>query len=100
MQQIRCPWCGFRDEAEFQYQGDASKVRPPADAPEADFYDYVYTRSNPKGWHIEWWHHVGGCRQWVKAVRNTLTHEIRATGFAQDSLELPEEPARGARTRP
>ena len=91
MHQIRCPWCGVRDEAEFQYQGDASKKRPADDAPIEDFYDFVYTRSNPKGWHIEWWHHVGGCRQWVKVVRHTVTHEIRATGWPSDDLEIPAE---------
>jgi heterotetrameric sarcosine oxidase delta subunit len=41
------------------------------------------------GWHTEWWHHSGGCRQWVKVVRNTLTHEIAATGAAGDKLEVP-----------
>ena len=24
MHRIDCPWCGTRDEAEFQYQGDAT----------------------------------------------------------------------------
>jgi len=75
---INCPWCGLRDEAEFQYQGDATVVRPEMDAPDEAFFRYVYIRDNPKGWHTEWWHHIGGCRQWVKVVRNTLTHEIAA----------------------
>lgn len=89
MHQINCPWCGVRDETEFQYQGDASVTRPAPDADEVDFFDYVYIRDNPKGWHTEWWHHVGGCRQWVKVVRNTVTHEIRATGLPQDDLPVP-----------
>ena len=90
MHRIDCPWCGVRDEAEFQYQGDASVTRPKPDASEDAFFDYVYTRDNPKGWHIEWWHHVGGCRQWVKVVRNTLTHEIHSTGGPQSKLTLPK----------
>lgn len=89
MHRIDCPWCGVRDEAEFQYQGDATKTRPAFDAPESDYFEYVYQRDNPRGWHLEWWHHVAGCRQWVKVVRNTLTHEIKETGRAQDQLELP-----------
>ncbi|MEM7290109.1 MAG: sarcosine oxidase subunit delta [Pseudomonadota bacterium] len=90
MHRIVCPWCGARDEAEFQYQGDATKVRPGENASEAAFFDYVYARKNPKGWHTEWWHHTGGCRQWVKVVRNTVTHEIYACGKPDDELPLPK----------
>jgi methylglutamate dehydrogenase subunit B len=90
MHQINCPWCGVRDETEFQYQGDASKTRLAPDADEATFFDYVYTRDNPKGWHTEWWHHVGGCRQWVKVVRHTVSHEIHATGLPGDDLSVPQ----------
>lgn len=89
MHHIDCPWCGKRDENEFQYQGDASVMRPAPDASEDVFFNYVYIRDNPKGWHTEWWHHIGGCRQWVKVVRNTITHEIHITGRPQDKLELP-----------
>ena len=52
---------------------------------------YVYARENPKGWHVEWWHHVAGCRQWIKVVRNTLTHEIDSTGGPQSKLTKPDE---------
>jgi sarcosine oxidase subunit delta len=90
MHQIKCPWCGVRDEAEFKYRGDATVTRPAPDAGPDAFYDFVYTRENPKGWHVEWWHHVGGCRQWVKVVRNTLTHDIAATGKPADTLEVPQ----------
>lgn len=89
MHRIRCPWCGVRDEAEFQYQGDATVARPSEDGSEAAFYRYVYVRDNPRGWHTEWWHHVGGCRQFVKVVRNTRTHEIAATGWPHEILEVP-----------
>ncbi len=90
MHQINCPWCGVRDETEFQYQGDATKVRPAPDADADAFFDYIYTRDNPKGWHTEWWHHVGGCRQWVKVVRHTVTHEIHVTGLPGDVLSVPD----------
>jgi methylglutamate dehydrogenase subunit B len=91
MHRILCPWCGLRDEAEFEYGGDATVARPEAGAALEAFHDYVYTRKNPRGWHLEWWHHVGGCRQLVKVVRHTVSHEIRATGLAQDHLEVPRE---------
>ncbi|MCB9944952.1 MAG: sarcosine oxidase subunit delta [Geminicoccaceae bacterium] len=90
MHQIRCPWCGVRDEAEFQYKGDATKRRPADGAGEAAFFDYVYQRRNPKGWHVEWWHHVTGCRRFVKVVRHTVTHRIHVTGWPDDDLEVPE----------
>ncbi len=89
MHQIRCPFCGVRGEIEFKYRGDATVRRPAPDAGPDAFAGYVYVRDNPKGWHVEWWHHTGGCRQWVKVVRNTLTHEIAATGGPQDALEVP-----------
>lgn len=90
MHQIKCPYCGTRDEAEFTYRGDATVTRPSAGASAESFHDYVYDRTNPKGWHVEWWHHAGGCRQWIKVARHTVTHEIRATARAADPLEAPQ----------
>lgn len=89
MHQIKCPHCGVRDEAEFTYRGDASVQRPAPDASADAFSDFVYTRANPKGWHVEWWHHAGGCRQWIKVVRHTVTHEIRTTSAATETPEVP-----------
>ena len=86
MQIIPCPFCGTRPEDEFHYRGDASVKRPAWDAGEQAFYDYVYTRANPRGWHTEWWHHYAGCRQWLKVERNTLTHEIRAAVGPAETL--------------
>jgi sarcosine oxidase subunit delta len=90
MLRIPCPHCGTRDEFEFRYRGDASVKRPADDAGAEDFHAYVYERANPAGWHLEWWQHVSGCRQVLKVVRHTLTHEIRAVGLAGDDLKLPE----------
>lgn len=84
MLRIACPVCGLRDEVEFRYRGDASVVRPAPDAEEAVFYDYVFTRDNPKGRHVEWWQHVQGCRAVLKAVRDTVSHEIAWTGLPDD----------------
>ncbi|BBK34027.1 N-methylglutamate dehydrogenase subunit B [Stella humosa] len=91
MHLIPCPWCGPRDEAEFNYRGDATVRRPAPDAGVDAFYDYVYTRANPRGWHTEWWHHAGGCRQFVKVVRHTMTHAIAGAGRATDEMPLPKE---------
>jgi methylglutamate dehydrogenase subunit B len=91
MQRIACPWCGPRDEAEFKYRGDATLARPDADAGLDAFVAYVYERDNPCGWHVEWWHHVHGCRRVLKVVRHTLTHEIAAVGSPQDELAVPPD---------
>ena len=89
MLRINCPWCGERDETEFRYRGDATWLRPQADATLEEFVRYVYERDNPLGWHLEWWLHVGGCRKLLKVVRHTLTHEIRAVSAAQEQPPLP-----------
>ncbi len=78
---IRCPWCGERAQTEFRYVGDAWRTRPEAleQATEETWFSHVYLRENPRGAHREFWQHVGGCRQFVKVVRDTATHEIVAT---------------------
>jgi heterotetrameric sarcosine oxidase delta subunit len=71
-----CPWCGERDYTEFAYGGDATVRRPLKDAPLAEWMTYVYWRANPRGPHEELWHHVFGCRQWIRVARDTVTHRI------------------------
>lgn len=81
---IACPFCGERESGEFTYLGDASPKRPnfavdsvagPEPAEDA-FYDYVYLRDNVAGVMREYWYHGGGCRSWLVAERNTVTHEF------------------------
>jgi sarcosine oxidase subunit delta len=93
MLRIPCPWCGERDETEFRYRGDASVVRPDAGASLASFIAYAYERGNHRGWHLEWWLHVGGCRKLLKVARHTLTHEIHSVAGAGDRVTLPDESA-------
>jgi len=91
MLRIPCPWCGERDETEFRYRGDASESRPDAAAPLAVFTSFVYQRRNPRGWHCEWWLHVGGCRKLLKVVRHTLTHEIHAVLHPAERPSPPQD---------
>jgi heterotetrameric sarcosine oxidase delta subunit len=93
MLRIPCPYCGVRDEVEFRYRGDASRARPPGDADLAAFTAYVYERANPRGWHVEWWLHVGGCRKLLKVVRHTERHEIHWVGAPQAAPALPGDAA-------
>ena len=85
---IKCPWCGERYLAEFSYQGDATVIRPkdPNLVSDHDWYNYVYLRDNPKGWHDEIWHHIQGCRKHFKIRRNVVTHEIAASVAMTEDL--------------
>ena len=78
MLRIPCPWCGERNMVEFTYGGDASRPHPGLAAEPAAYFEHVYLRANPRGPHLEYWHHVNGCRQWIKVKRDTLSHEITA----------------------
>lgn len=89
MPRINCPWCGVRDDAEFQYRGDATVDPAPIDCDPDTAYRAVYLRTNPRGWHLEWWHHVGGCRRCVKVLRDTASHEIAVTGHPGEELKVP-----------
>ena len=93
---LPCPLCGERDHSEFVYRGDASVVRPDADAPGAQraFHEFVHLRANPAGWHKEHWYHEMGCRSWIVVERNTLTHEVRgAVTAAEHTLARRPAPA-------
>ncbi|MEX2297575.1 MAG: sarcosine oxidase subunit delta, partial [Dongiaceae bacterium] len=75
---IHCPWCGPRDEIEFRCGGEAHIARPadPAALDDAQWADFLFMRTNPKGWHRERWYHGAGCRRWFNGIRSTITHEI------------------------
>ncbi len=84
---IKCPLCGERDRREFYYQGDAIALqRPDADAPAADWDDYLHNRDNIAGVTRDLWHHETGCGAWLVVTRNTNTHEILAAALASDEV--------------
>lgn len=74
---IPCPHCGPRPKEEFTVKG-AVLPRPPADAPQAAWEDYVYLRDNPRGPYREYWHHTSGCRRWLVVSRDTADHSVAA----------------------
>ncbi len=95
MLQIDCPWCGPRAETEFSYGGEAGITRPrdPDALSDAEWADYLFCRSNPRGNHRELWNHVHGCRRWFGVERDTVTYRI-ARSF---TLSPPDsDPAVGA----
>lgn len=82
---IDCPYCGARDETEFSYGGEAGIARPlhPESLTDAEWGDYLFMRSNPRGPHRELWNHAQGCRRWFVAVRDTVTHRFSVTAALQ-----------------
>ena len=88
MLRLECPVCGLRDEAEFSYGGDATVKRPEMSETDlAAWVDYVFYRDNPRGKHLEYWHHVQGCRQWLVVERDTVSHEIGSCRLAREVAE-------------
>ena len=82
---INCPFCGERDLGEFTYLGAADLKRPDPTAPDAAraFFEYAYLRDNPAGPLAEYWYHGGGCRSWLRVVRDTRTHVIESAELAK-----------------
>jgi heterotetrameric sarcosine oxidase delta subunit len=77
---INCPWCGERDLSEFAYGGEAHIVRPVRsdEITDAEWAEFVFMRSNPKGVLAERWNHASACRRWFNMLRNTATDDILA----------------------
>lgn len=79
---IHCPCCEeARPEIEFRYAGEAhiARAERPSATSDARWADYLYMRSNPKGWHVERWHHAAGCGRFFNAVRHTVSDRIALT---------------------
>ena len=78
---VRCPYCGERPEIEFRHGGEAHIARPadPNATSDAEWADYLYNRTNPKGLHVERWRHVYGCGRFFNAVRDTVSDFFLAT---------------------
>ncbi len=88
---IRCPWCGEREETEFGGHSEAHIVRPkkPESVSDEKWGDYLFFRTNPRGWHWEQWSHDFGCRRWFYMLRNTATGEIHSTYAPTDPKPEP-----------
>ncbi len=90
MMQIDCPYCGKRDETEFNYGGEAHIARPGLNADDKTWTEYLFFRDNTKGVHAERWRHSRGCGQWFNALRDTSTHRFLAVyRLADERPALP-----------
>ena len=81
---LRCPHCGERSVYEFRFGGEV-KQRPAPGAPEEAWLHYTYTKENEAGVQKEWWYHRSGCRQWIQALRNTVTNQVLETFFPEEA---------------
>ena len=89
MLEINCPYCGKRAQTEFTYAGDATVKRPDDGTDnERDWFEFVYLRENPRGFHDELWQHSAGCRKYIKIRRNLITHEIISTGNPGEDFKV------------
>lgn len=73
---LECPFCGPRAQTEFSYGGEANIARPiDTDAlSDAQWADYLFMRTNPRGPYREQWVHTYGCRRWFSVLRDTVTY--------------------------
>src|SRR5258708_2152766 len=92
---IPCPHCGPRPEIEFRYGGEAHIARPknPAALSDAEWAEFLYLRSNPKGRHVERWRHAHGCGRFFNCIRDTITDKIEATYGAGEAAPAAGEGA-------
>ena len=81
MLNIKCPWCGEREQTEFSYHGEAHIARPkdPDKLSDEEWADYLFFRKNPKGVHHERWMHAFGCRRFFNMARDTVSGKIHGT---------------------
>ena len=92
---IQCPYCGARPEVEFRFGGEAHIARPsdPSQLDDAQWGEFLYVRSNPKGIHHERWRHVHGCGRFFNAMRHSLSDEFLATyEVGADKPAVPVKP--------
>lgn len=91
MLQITCPFCGPRAESEFTCGGEGGIARPTQTEAltDAQWGDYVFMRSNPKGVHHEQWRHTSGCGRWFNALRDTVSYRVHAVWKVGEAMPAP-----------
>ena len=73
MKVFDCPVIGRRPISEFDYVGEVRK--PPMDADETTWAEYVFNRNGAPGLLREWWYHRPTGR-WYVMERDTLKEEV------------------------
>ena len=73
MKVFDCPVIGRRPISEFDYVGEVRK--PPMDADETTWAEYVFNRNGAPGLLREWWYHRPTGR-WYVMERDALKDEV------------------------
>ena len=82
---IPCPNCGKRSVYEFRFGGEV-KSRPEAGSSDEAWLGYSYApRRTATARRKEWWFHTYGCRQWLFAVRDTVTNVVAETSLPEEA---------------
>ena len=72
---IKCPWCGERDESEFDYGGRALDW-PALDAGRDAWHTALHLGNEDAPTVDELWYHGAGCERWIRLRRDLSTHEF------------------------
>lgn len=75
---LTCPYCGARNETEFDCGGESHLIRPLIDCSDDEWADYLFFHHNPRGTNLERWRHTFGCGRWFNVARDTVSHRIIA----------------------
>ncbi len=79
MLMLHCPHCDdTREEQEFTCLGEAFIDRPtePTALSDEQWGEYLFMRSNHKGWTWEQWQHTSACRRIFIVRRHTVSYAI------------------------
>jgi sarcosine oxidase subunit delta len=60
-------------------------ARPGAEGGRDAFHAYLNLRENPAGANAELWQHAGGCRAWLRVVRDTRSHALLEVTLARET---------------
>jgi len=95
---LRCPYCHEdRDELEFSCLGEAFIERPehPDQINDEQWADYLFMRSNTRGWFWEQWQHSAGCRKIFAVRRHTVSYRIEGGWTLSDARALRDSETGG-----
>lgn len=78
---IPCPYCGLREEDEFDYGGPLRPLPQLGGAADATTWQRALhaggnADSHPDSPLREIWYHASGCESWIALTRDMFTHEI------------------------
>jgi len=68
---IRCPFCGEREAAEFQFRITLPDVAGTA-------AERLYLRRADPQRSVEHWQHVAGCQMWLELTRDLMSGAVLA----------------------